>query len=64
MVDKYAHLRPPIDRSCHRQDRVPKARLTQEQAETRAARHPGYHAYQCPRCGWWHTGRQPRGRRQ
>lgn len=56
MADKYAHLRPRLPRSCHRRDRTPKVRMTEERARATAARWPGYHAYQCPHCGWWHTG--------
>lgn len=63
-VDKYAHLRPPVDRSCHRSDRIPKLRLTQAEADARAAQHAGCHAYECPRCGWWHTGRRRRRTRR
>lgn len=57
MADKYAHLRPPIDRSCNRRDRIPKRRFTQAEAEGRTAGSGEYHAYECPLCGWWHTGR-------
>ncbi len=54
--DKYAHLRPKLDRQCHRNDRVPKARMAEPAARAAAARLDGYHAYECPLCGTWHIG--------
>lgn len=60
MADKYAHLRPPKPRSCHRADRVPKRRYpTQERAQATADRYEGYHAYHCSSCDAWHVGRRP-----
>lgn len=57
MGDKYRHLRPKLDRSCTRQDRVPKKRYTRKQAQAQAAEQAGYHAYRCDSCGSWHVGR-------
>jgi hypothetical protein len=65
MVDRHVHLWPLVDRCCHRRDGLAKLRLTQAEAEAKAAgqRH-GYHAYKGPSCGWWHTGRRRRRNRR
>lgn len=58
MTDKYASLRPPKPRSCHRGDGVPKVRMTRRRAVATAAQYEGYHHYRCPECGAWHVGRE------
>jgi hypothetical protein len=57
VADKYAHLRPFKSRDCYREDGVPKKRYTYDEAEEQAGLQPGYHAYECPQCEWWHVGR-------
>lgn len=55
-MDKYAALRPRRDRQCYRADGMPKRRYERAKAQATAARWPGYRAYRCSECDWWHVG--------
>lgn len=56
MADRYWHLAPRKPRDCFKADGTPKVRYSEPMAEQKAAEHEGYHAYECPHCGWWHCG--------
>lgn len=57
MADKYAHLKAERSRTCWREDGIPKARYTKTEARKKAREYAGYHAYRCPECEGWHTGK-------
>lgn len=54
--DRYKHLAPKRPRECYREDGVLKLRLSETDARERSRSWPGYHAYECSTCGWWHLG--------